>query len=85
VTDGVVEQEPKPCPTLGRLLIVHPRGQAYACYASEYLELTPLANMRDTLLHRVVQRIGKARRPVNACRSCPEPHQGSRPLPRATG
>lgn len=72
---------PPPCITLGRLAIVHPNGEIYGCYGSEYEDVARLGDASELkrlhfkeLLSRAV-----ASSPY-ACRRCPEPIQHSQPL-----
>lgn len=69
---------PKGCSTLGRLLLVHPNGNVYGCYGSEYSEVTLLEQVRGPDFPSFADMLAKATRSVpNTCRHCPEPVQQS--------
>lgn len=69
------------CTTLGRLAIIHPNGSIYACYGSEYKEVSQIGttdaidqmDFNDLLLNA-------AKNPPSICRFCPEPIQRSQTL-----
>lgn len=81
LVDGVLPKhiKTKKCPSLGRLAIIHPNGNVYSCYGSEYKEIKPIASffegqspcLRDALS------ISRQAARYPGCSTCLEPYQQS--------
>lgn len=75
------EVAPTGCSTLGRLLIIHPSGNVYACYASEYEEVGRVYRISGPEFPPYAEMLAKASRTIpDVCGRCPEPVQHSNPL-----
>lgn len=83
IVEGMWPEEmvPRNCSTLGRLLIIHPSGNVYACYASEYSEVGLVDKISGPEFAPFSEMLTRASRITpDLCKGCPEPVQHSNKL-----